>query len=344
MANLKDIAERAGVNIATVSRFFNNRSLVKAATAARIEEIVKEVGYRQRARRQGPRTPDRVGIRYFRVMIVMSAISSIEHFFRWGTISCFISSVFEELQKLDFSVELCVVGEDGAIPDRLNPDYCDGVIICSEPDNPSIRKKLYDRLQGIATVNTFLACHDGNSQFDLVRFDSVEIARISARHFFDRGAKEVAVFPDHKHLYHTRELTDTFRGECERSGMKMFDLSSVVHDNDLQLSDYYRKLAQAFQKHKNATALLFTTSADMLGVMNELRAAGVNISKYEFIAVFSSPHTLRYFEKMPPFIDIKLAQLGTMTAKRLLDRIHSFNKLPRTDIVIAPELTFIDKA
>ena len=304
---------------------------------------MKEVGYRQRARRQGPRTPDRVGIRYFRVMIVMSAISSIEHFFRWGTISCFISSVFEELQKLDFSVELCVVGEDGAIPDRLNPDYCDGVIICSEPDNPAIRKKLYDRLQGIATVNTFLACHDGNSQFDLVRFDSAEIARISARHFFDRGAKEVAVFPDHKHLYHTRELTDTFRGECERSGMKMFDLSSVVHDNDLQLSDYYRKLAQAFQKHKNATALLFTTSADMLGVMNELRAAGVNISKYEFIAVFSSPHTLRYFEKMPPFIDIKLAQLGTMTAKRLLDRIHSFNKLPRTDIVIAPELTFIDK-
>ena len=52
---------------------------------------------------------------------------------------------------------------------------------------------------------------------------------------------------------------------------------------------------------------------------------------------------LRYFEKTPPFIDIKLPQLGTMTAKRLLDRIHSFNKLPRTDIVIAPELTFIDK-
>jgi len=343
MANLKDIAERAGVNIATVSRFFNNRSLVKAATAARIEEIVKEVGYRQRARRQGPRTPDRVGIRYFRVMIVMSAIPTIEHFFRWGTISSFISSVFEELQKLDFSVELCVVGEDGSIPDRLNPEYCDGVIICSEPDNPSIRRKLHDRLRDIATVSTFLTRCDGNSQFDLVRFDSAEIARISARHFFDRGAKEVAVFPDHMHLYQTRELTDTFRGECERAGMKMFDLSSVAYDSDLPLFDYYRKLAQAFLKHKNATAMLFTTSADMLGVMNELRASGVDINKYEFISVFSSPHTLRYFEKMPPFIDIKLSQLGTMTAKRLLDRIHSFNKLPRTDIVIAPELTFNDK-
>ena len=344
MANLKDIAERAGVNIATVSRFFNNRSLVKAATAARIEEIVKEVGYRQRARRQGPRTPDRVGIRYFRVMIVMNAISPIEHFFRWGTISSFISSVFEELQKLDFSVELCVIGEDGSIPDRLNPEYCDGVILCSEPDNPSIRKKLYDRLRGIATVSTFLAGCEGNNQFDLVRFDSVEIARICARYFFERGVKEVAVFPDHKLVYPTKELHDAFRGECERSGMKTHDLSSVSRDHDQPLSVYYKKLVQAFLKHKNTTALLFTTSADMLGVMNELRASGVDITKYEFIAVFSSQHTLQYFEKMPPFIDIKLQQLGTMTAKRLLDRIHSFNKLPRTDIVIAPELTFMDKA
>ena len=112
MANLKDISDRAGVNIATVSRFFNNRKLVKAATADRIEAIVNEVGYRQRARRQGPRTPDRVGIRHFRVMIVISSIIPIERFFHWGAISSFISAVFEELQKLDISMEFCIIGED----------------------------------------------------------------------------------------------------------------------------------------------------------------------------------------------------------------------------------------
>ena len=35
--------------------------------------------------------------------------------------------------------------------------------------------------------------------------------------------------------------------------------------------------------------------------------------------------------------------MGVMTAKRLLDRIHSINKLPRTDIVISPELIELDK-
>ena len=89
--------------------------------------------------------------------------------------------------------------------------------------------------------------------------------------------------------------------------------------------------------------MAFTTSADMLGVLNELRAQGIDITKYEFIAAFACTHSLRYFEKLPPFIDIKHHQMGVMTAKRLLDRIHSFNKLPRTDIVISPELIELDK-
>ena len=343
MANLKEIAERAGVNIATVSRFFNNRALVKAATAERIEAIVKEVGYRQRARRQGPRTPDRMGIRYFRVMIVMSALPSIEHFFRWGTISSFITSIFTELQKLDISVELCMIGEDGAIPDRLNSEYCDGVIICSEPENREIREKLYERLKDISTVTTILACRDTSSKYDLVRFDSAEIARLTARYFSERGVKEVAIFPDKNRVYTVKEIKDTFKVECESIGMKLHDLSGISRDSSMPLSDYYKKLAKTFIQLKTATAMAFVTSADMLGVLNELRASGVDISRYEFIAAFSSPHTLRYFDKLPPFIDIKLAQLGELTAKRLLERIHSFNRLPRTDIVISPELTIIEK-
>ena len=340
MANLKDIADRAGVNIATVSRFFNNRKLVKAATADRIEAIVKEVGYRQRARRQGPRTPDRVGIRHFRVMMVISSISPIEHFFHWGVISSFISAVFEELQKLDISMEFCVIGEDGTIPERLNPDYCDGAIICSEPEDPKTREKLHQRLRDISTVNAFLS--PGAAEFDFVKFDNSEIARLSMRYFQEHGVKEVAIFPNYVGRFSHKEIRETFKAECERIGIQCHDLADGANAG-LPMSDFYKKQAEAFLRLKTATGMAFTTSADMLGVLNELRAQGIDITKYEFIAAFASTHSLRYFEKIPPFIDIKHHQMGVMTAKRLLDRIHSFNKLPRTDIVISPELIELDK-
>ena len=341
MATLKDIAERAGVNIATVSRFFNNRNLVKASTAAKIDSIVKEVGYRQRARRQGPRTPDRIGIRHFRVMIILNSISSIEQYFHWGSTTRFIAAVFEELQKLDISMEFCIIGEDGTIPERLNPDYCDGAIICSEPEDPELRARLHQRLQGISTVNTFLNADYGDNDFDVIKFDSTEISRLGMRFFFENGVKEAAIFPEYKNRFTRRELIESLKVECERIGIKCRDLAGTVRDG-LPMSEYYRKLADEFLRLKTATGMAFISSADMLGVMNELRARGIDISAYEYIAAFTSTHTLQYFEKVPPFIDLKYQQLGIMTATRLLDRMHSFNRLPRTDIVIAPELITLD--
>ena len=341
MATLKDIAERAGVNIATVSRFFNNRNLVKASTAAKIDSIVKEVGYRQRARRQGPRTPDRIGIRHFRVMIVLNSISSIEQYFHWGSTTRFISAVFEVLQKLDISMEFCIIGEDGTIPERLNPDYCDGAIICSEPEAPELRARLHQRLQGISTVNTFLNADYGDNDFDVVKFDGTEISRLTMRFFFENGVKEVAIFPEYKNRITHKDLVESLKSECDRIGIKCRDLAGTVRE-DLPMSEYYKKLADEFLRLKTATGLAFVTSADMLGVMNELRGRGIDISAYESIAAFTSTHTLRYFEKVPPFIDIKHQQLGVMTATRLLDRMHSFNRLPRTEIVIAPELVTLD--
>ena len=339
MATLKDIAERAGVNIATVSRFFNNRNLVKAATAEKIESIVREVGYHQRARRQGPRTPDRIGIRHFRVMIVINSISPIEHYFHWGAISYFISAVFEELQKLDISMEFCIIGDDGTIPERLNPDYCDGAIICSEPDNPEVRAKLHRRLQDISTVNAYLSTRPNG--FDLVKFDFGEVARIAMRYFYERGVKEVAIFPNYIGAFSHQEIHETFLSECEHVGIQCRGVPAEKLDS-IPMYEFYKQQAEEFLRLGTVTGMAFVTSADMLGVLNELRARGIDISRYEFIAAFSSSHSLRYFEKLPPFIDIKQHQLGVLTAKRLLERIHSFNRLPRTDIVIAPEIKYLD--
>jgi DNA-binding LacI/PurR family transcriptional regulator len=341
MANLKDIANRAGVNIATVSRFFNNRNLVKASTAEKIDAIVKEVGYRQRARRQGPRTPDRIGIRHFRVMIVLNSISSIQQYFHWGAISHFISAVFSELQKLDISLEFCIIGEDGLIPERLNPDYCDGAILCREPDQPAAREKLHQRLQSIATVNTILNDNSDTNEFDIVKFDSAEVSRLAMRHFAEHDVKEIAIFPEYKLRFTHKKMVETLKSECDRIGIRWNDLTGTA-DRTIPMSDFYSKITDAFLQLKTATGMTFATSADMLGVMNELRARGIDIRQYEFIAAFSCEHTLRYFEKIPPFIDLKQEELGVMTAKRLLDRIHSFNKLPRTDIIIAPEIRQLD--
>ena len=45
MTTIRDVAELAGVSIATISRVLNNKGKVSAETAERVRAIVKELGY-----------------------------------------------------------------------------------------------------------------------------------------------------------------------------------------------------------------------------------------------------------------------------------------------------------
>lgn len=45
MATIKDVAKRAGVSIASVSRYFNNQALLSADKCAAIEDAVQELNY-----------------------------------------------------------------------------------------------------------------------------------------------------------------------------------------------------------------------------------------------------------------------------------------------------------
>ncbi|MFW5838655.1 MAG: LacI family DNA-binding transcriptional regulator [Bacillota bacterium] len=45
MANIKDVAKKAGVGIATVSRVINNSGYVKKETREKIEQVIKDIGY-----------------------------------------------------------------------------------------------------------------------------------------------------------------------------------------------------------------------------------------------------------------------------------------------------------
>ena len=46
MATIKDIAEKAGVSIGTIDRIIHNRGRYSARTAARVQSIIRETGYR----------------------------------------------------------------------------------------------------------------------------------------------------------------------------------------------------------------------------------------------------------------------------------------------------------
>lgn len=56
MASIKDVASRAGVSVATVSRVLNDHPSVRPDTRTRVLAAVTELGYRPNAVARSPRT------------------------------------------------------------------------------------------------------------------------------------------------------------------------------------------------------------------------------------------------------------------------------------------------
>ena len=50
MATLKDVAQRAGVSVSTVSRVFSGTAFVEEGTKARVLEVAEELNWRIRRR------------------------------------------------------------------------------------------------------------------------------------------------------------------------------------------------------------------------------------------------------------------------------------------------------
>ena len=186
---LGDVAERAGVLVATVSRVLNNRGYLSAATRSRVMAAIDEVGYQ----------PNEVA----RSLLTR----------RTGTVGLILPSV-----ATPFYGEVAVHVEDALAGHGLRPLLCnsygradrerdllkslvghrvDGIISGAHNDQLAEYATLR---RPVVTIDRELADHIPN-----VRADNEEGGRLATRLLLDRGARRPALLTSRSHERNLRE-------------------------------------------------------------------------------------------------------------------------------------------
>lgn len=181
MAKIEDVAKLAGVSPASVSRFLNNRNLLRDTTAERIQDAITKLNYSP--------NPIAVGLRTKHTKMIAFIIPSMNNLY--------YIELFNDIHRLciEYGYTLCLysVEEDldllKKILGELSEFQYEGIII-SYLDEPEIFDEIC-RLRCRMPV-VLISADSGKTDFDMVYLDVRDATYQATKFYIDHGYRRVA--------------------------------------------------------------------------------------------------------------------------------------------------------
>lgn len=316
MATLKDIALKAGVSLATVSRVINDDATlsVTAETREKILSIAKELNY-QSVKRKTAKKPKtlRVGLVYW----------------------------YSEEQELEDPYYLSVrLGVERACVDR-------GVNLVKLYKNEETYRVRNDApLDGVIAVGKF-------SEKDLTTFkqwapnlvlvdftpsknvDSVEVDFRSAmidvlRHLIDLGHERIGYIGGHEYVQDNEMVKD----ERETTFFEYLSLYQTFHPEFIwtgkfTAADGYTLMKEALKLENGPTAFIMGSDSMAIGAMRALHEKGVRVPEQVSVVGFNDIEMSRYLQPSLTTIQVHTEYMGEAAVDLLLEQLSSKRKIAK---------------
>jgi DNA-binding LacI/PurR family transcriptional regulator len=321
---LEQVAERAGVSRATVSRVVNGSPTVTPSIRDSVQQAIAELGYvpNQAARSLVTQRTDSIALilpeTEFRVFSEDQAIPG------------FIRGVSQELEAADKQLVLMVGGSPSA-HDRIEryalARHVDGVIIASMHGADPLPNALHR--MGIPVL-----CGGrplGRSAVPYVETDSVGGARSAVRHLLQSGRTRIATVAGPQDMVAGIDRLNGYREELRNS-----DRRSIVAIGDFTRESGAVAMRQLLADDPQLDAVFVASDLMAFGALTALKESGRRVPDDVAVVGFDDVEQARYVE--PPLTTMRqpIIGQGREMARQLL-RLISGEEIPHA-VVLPTEL------
>jgi LacI family transcriptional regulator len=316
---IRDVAEQAGVSIATVSRVLNDRADVSVETRERVREVARSVGYTadpaarglvtQRTQLVAVVVGDNAGHRDLSLLFfgkVMAAVS------RRLTRAGYDSLLLQPLDlgvhhRFDAAVLIGIDGNDGLITD------------------------LYTR--GIPYVGVDVRVSGPRSA--VVGSDHAEGVRLALRHLHELGHRRIAHIAGARNTVAGADRISAFQREARVLGLELPD--DYVHEADFSSAGGYQATSELLALEERPTAIVAASDLMALAALQAIRDAGLEPGRDIAVVGFDDLEAAALSH--PPLTTIRQdrGELGTVAATRAIGLVDAPETCPR-DTVVPVEL------
>jgi LacI family transcriptional regulator len=298
---IRDVAEQAGVSIATVSRVLNDRADVSVETRERVREVARSVGYSADPAARALATHK---TRLVAVVVGDNAGHRDLSLLFFGKV---LAAISRRLAHADYEALL------QAVDSGIHQHRFDAAIVIGVDDGDPLLAELVKRDVPIVGVDVHIS--GGRTAF--VGSDHADGVRLALAHLFALGHRRIAHVAGASNTVAGSERIAAFRREADRLGLAVPD--EYVRDGDFSSASGYRETCALLALADRPTAIVAASDLMALAALQAIRDVGLEPGNGVAIVGFDDLEAAALAH--PPLTTIRQdrQELGTVAAERALE-------------------------
>lgn len=318
---IHEVAKRAGVSVATVSRVFNNSDLVTKQTGEKIRSVARRLNYipnasarslsMKRTETIGMLLPDMHGEFFSEIIRGADAVAHKERY------HLLLSASHSNKEELETAI-------------RLMSGRVDGYILMSPHLDSETLVTRY--LRSIPTV--ILSSSEACGTHDSIRIDNVGGAQQVMRHLISLGHRRIAIVKGDPGNEDTHERLEGYLAELRANSIDMKE-EIIVCGDFTERSGY--AAGRILLDLKNRPTAVFASNDEMaIGILRCFREAGIGVPQEIAVAGFDDIQISSLIHPSLTSVHVDISDLGSLAAERLIEILANGTKRKTIKSIVLP--------
>ena len=325
---IKDIAEKSGVSLATVSRVLNNSGYVKQETREIIEKTISELNYTPSAvaRSLSKSETNTIGV----------VVPDINNPF-FGEVIKGIATIAD---NENLNIILCDTDED------INKEYkslemlkqqrIEGIIITPTSDNNQFNGEYLSALESLGIPVVLIDRDVKYSNFDGVFLDNVNGAYEATEALIKEGHKNIAIIAGPET---SKPGRDRVRGYEKAMVMNKIDMNNdYIFYGDFKLDSGYKITKEILKMKKRPSAIFVCNNMMNLGCIKALIEESIRIPEDIALVGFDEIEMLNVLGMKISVVSRPTTEMGKVAMEMLLYRLNNEEDKQTKRITLSPKL------
>jgi LacI family transcriptional regulator len=310
---IRDVAAKAGVSVATVSRVFNRKGPIREDTIRRVLDVAGEMQYvpHAGARSLSTRSTRTIGVvlpelhgEFFSEVIRGIDLAARQHGYH-----LLLSGSHSDRDEMRAVVQAVRGLVDGLIV--MSPDLEPSTLLADLPSGIDV-VMLNSRVEGRASITV----------------DNAGGARDVVRHLHSLGHRRIAFITGPPHNADAEQRRRGFRSETRAAGIETAEVSGFFTE------DSGHEAAQRILMVRSRPTAVFAANDSMaIGALSAFREAGLRVPEDMAMVGFDDIPIARFLTPSLTTVRVEIAELGRRAVRHVIASLESGDGAKKRDVI-----------